>query len=728
MSNQLKNQSSPYLLQHAENPVDWYPWCEEAFELAKRVDKPIFLSIGYSTCHWCHVMAKESFENEAVAAILNRYFISVKVDREERPDIDSVYMTFCQAFTGRGGWPMSIFMTAEQKPFFAGTYFPPETRYGMIGFRDLLLTIAEKWKSDRSGLLQTADQIVAAVHDTEDKMDFDKRAGGKNQSDQQGLGDCGDWLDLGKQVDGRGMDRSGERELADPDMKSGIFRLSGLAATEFSRTFDAIHGGFGSAPKFPIPHNLIFLILYSQIQKDCTPAEQAYQTLEQMRRGGIFDQIGYGFSRYSTDAQFLVPHFEKMLYDNALLMLAYSVAYKASGRTEFLDTAEQTAEYILREMRGADGEFYSAQDADSEGQEGKFYVWDKEEICDILGEDIGEVFCQYYDITEDGNFEEKNIPNLLNGNAMNGSFAEEIEKLYQYRKNRAKLHLDDKILTSWNALMITAMSVLYRVTGEQKYLDAAVKADRFIQNHIADGDLLYVSCRDGVRSVYGFLDEYAFDTAALLSLYEVTGEKNYLQRARRMAQEAMEQFEDTVSGGYYLYGTKNSKLVTRPKETHDGAIPSGNAVMAYCLVRLSQFMVSENMDAMQDGESNRDVKYKDTEQGRGSAGYIGVKQYQEAAERQLKYLAAETVEYPTGHSMFLIALLFYQNPPQKITVVLSSQDHASDVIKDLPLYADVLILPENNTEYSLINGRTTYYVCRDHMCLPPVNELDKDFR
>lgn len=676
MYNHLKGQSSPYLLQHAENPVDWYPWCDEAFEQARNEDKPIFLSVGYSTCHWCHVMARESFENEAVAAILNRYFISIKVDREERPDIDNVYMTFCQEFTGRGGWPMSIFMTAEQKPFFAGTYFPPETRYGMIGFRDLLLTVAEKWKGDRSGLLQTADEIVAAVHVAEDKPSSGNREGNRKQFDQ--------------------------REQGDDGLESEMFGLSQIAASEFSQTFDSIHGGFGPAPKFPIPHNLIFLILYSQIQKDSISAEQAYKTLEQMRRGGIFDQIGYGFSRYSTDAQFLVPHFEKMLYDNALLILAYSVAYKASGRMEFLDTACQTAEYILREMRGEEGEFYSAQDADSEGKEGKYYVWDKQEICDVLGEDTGDAFCRYYDITEDGNFEGKNIPNLLNGNAINGSFAEEIERLYQYRKNRAKLHLDDKILTSWNALMITAMTVLYRVTGKQRYLDTAMKTDCFIQNHLAEDGLLYVSCRDGVRSVYGFLDEYAFGTAALLSLYEATGEREYLDRAGRMAKAAMEQFEDSKFGGYFLYGTKNGKLVTKPKETHDGAIPSGNAVMAYCLVRLSQ---------LADGEENRDIIDN------GDA-----EKYKKATKRQLEYLAAETAEYPTGHSMFLIALLFYQNPPQKITVVLSSQDQVSDVIKNLPLYADVRILPENNAEYSIINDRTTYYVCQDHMCLPPVNE------
>lgn len=710
MSNRLLKQSSPYLLQHAENPVDWYPWSEEAFEQARREEKPIFLSIGYSTCHWCHVMARESFENEAVAAILNRYFISIKVDREERPDIDSVYMTFCQAFTGRGGWPMSIFMTAEQKPFFAGTYFPPETHYAMIGFRDLLLTVAEKWKSNRSGLLQTADQIVEAVHAAEDKTDSRSIADAKPQSGNK-----------------EQKDDAGQMGLAYLGVESKIFRLPQIAAAEFSQTFDARYGGFGPAPKFPMPHNLIFLILYSQIQKDPAFAGQAYQTLEQMRRGGIFDQIGYGFSRYSTDAQFLVPHFEKMLYDNGLLMLAYSAAYKASGRIEFLDTAVQTAEYILREMRGADGEFYSAQDADSEGEEGKYYVWTRQEVCDILGEDTGEAFCYYYDITEEGNFEGKNIPNLLNGNALDSSFAEAIEKLYQYRKYRAKLHLDDKILTSWNALMIIAMSVLYRITGNQRYLDTARGADRFIQNHLADGDLLYVSCRDAVRSVFGFLDEYAFDTAALLSLYEVTGEKNYLDRAGRMAQAAMEQFEDSTSGGYYLYGTKNGALVTRPKETHDGALPSGNGVMAYCLVRLSQLADGvEYQDAVQSKDmanSCNTEKYKAVRRDHETGVYIDAVRYKNAAERQLEYLEAETAEVPTGHSMYLIALLFYHNPPQKITVVLPSQDHAGDIMKKLPLYADVRILPQDNSEYSLLNGRTTYYVCQDHMCLPPTNEM-----
>ena len=449
MSNRLKNQSSPYLLQHSENPVDWHPWCEEAFELARREDKPVFLSIGYSTCHWCHVMAHESFEQQETADILNQYFISVKVDREERPDIDSIYMEVCQAFTGRGGWPMSIFMTASQKPFFAGTYFPPESNRGIIGFKDLLLTVADKWKNNRQALLQTANDVAGQIC---------RRENTTGSAIQE--------------------------------------NLPKKAAALFSQSYDLKYGGFGSAPKFPMPHNLIFLTLYSQIYQDRDAFSQVEGTLSGMRRGGLFDQIGYGFSRYSTDNCFLVPHFEKMLYDNALLIMAYLAAYKKSQQKNYLDTAEQTARYILREMTDPDGGFYSAQDADSDGEEGKYYIWSLEEICSILGKERGEEFCRYFNITEQGNFEGKNIPNLLNGNDFTEDFAEETETLYQYRKKRARLHLDDKILTSWNSLMICAMSMLYRVTGKQCYLDAASSAANYIEENLADGNTLFVSCRD----------------------------------------------------------------------------------------------------------------------------------------------------------------------------------------------------------------------------------------
>ena len=360
MSNRLINQSSPYLLQHSENPVDWHPWCVEAFELARREDKPVFLSIGYSTCHWCHVMAHESFEKQEIADILNRYFVSVKVDREERPDIDSVYMEVCQAFTGRGGWPMSIFMTAEQKPFFAGTYFPPESNRSMIGFQDLLLTVADKWENNRDALLTTADDVSRQLCREESTVDS-------------------------------GIDE----------------KLPEMAAEVFAQSFDKKYGGFGPAPKFPMPHNLIFLTLYSRIYQDKRALSQVEGTLSGMRRGGLFDQIGYGFSRYSTDTYYLVPHFEKMLYDNALLIMAYLAAYKRNHEKSYLETAEKTAGYIFREMTNSDGGFYSAQDADSDGEEGKYYLWGYGEVCTVLGEEKGKKFCNYFDITERGNFEWK---------------------------------------------------------------------------------------------------------------------------------------------------------------------------------------------------------------------------------------------------------------------------------------------------------------------------------
>lgn len=654
MSNRLSNQSSPYLLQHAKNPVDWYPWGEEAFDKAAREDKPIFLSIGYSTCHWCHVMAHESFENEEIAELLNEYFVSIKVDREERPDIDSVYMSVCQAFTESGGWPMSIFMTAQQKPFFAGTYFPPAAQHGMMGFRELLLVIADKWKNNKSGLLESAEMILAQLNAEESK------------SDQ--LLNCS---------------------------------LPKLAAELFSVSFDKKYGGFGNAPKFPTPHNLIFLTLYSVIHDDHAAWNQAKSTLEQMRRGGIFDQIGYGFSRYSTDSYYLVPHFEKMLYDNALLILAYAVAYQVSGEGIFLDTAEKTADYIFREMSGSEGEFYSAQDADSEGEEGKYYVWSYEEILRLLGEEKGGEFCAYFGITTQGNFEGKNIPNLLKGNRISDAFEKERSILYDYRKLRAKLHLDDKILTSWNALMICAMSVLYRVTGSRQYLLAAERAQQFIEANLTDGEILYVSCRNHVRSVKGFFDDYAYYTAALISLYEATSKPDYLKRAEQICGEAKQQFTDEKGGGYFLYGTQNGSLIAKPKETYDGALPSGNSVMAYCLVRLSQMTQSGD--------------------------------YRQAAEKQLAFMSAEAEHYPAGYSMFLIAQLMYFYPPKKITVVLSEEErkeiekiqggpHRDSVIVRLPLYADITILERPTDEYRLVNDKTTYYICKNHTCLPPTNQ------
>ena len=374
MSNRLAKETSPYLLQHKDNPVEWYPWCDEAFELSEREDKPIFLSIGYSACHWCHVLAHESFEDEEVAEILNKYFISIKVDKEERPDIDSVYMAVCQAFTGGGGWPTSIFMTADQKPFFAGTYFPKTSRGGMIGFRELLLAIHEKWVSDRDMLLRQSDEIIKHLNGSQDSA-----------------------------------------ETADID-------LTHLAVRQYERIYDEKHGGFGRAPKFPTPHNLLFLLDYYERYKTASCLNMAEHTLLQMYRGGMFDHVGFGFCRYSTDKKFLVPHFEKMLYDNALLILAYCKAYTVTKKALSLDIAEQTASYIVHEMTSDEGGFYSSQDADSEGEEGKYYLFTPDEIIGILGQEEGERFNRHFDITDAGNFESKNIPNLLKNDPSDKSF------------------------------------------------------------------------------------------------------------------------------------------------------------------------------------------------------------------------------------------------------------------------------------------------------------------
>ena len=453
MSNRLKNETSPYLLQHAENPVDWYSWCQEAFEKARLEDKPIFLSIGYSTCHWCHVMAHESFEDERTASLLNQNFVSIKVDREERPDVDSVYMSVCQAFTGSGGWPMSIFMTWDKKPFFAGTYFPVQSRYGMPGFCDVLKAIVDSWKQNRQELLQSANEIVSHLkHNEYETDDFDSEM----------IMEHAVWL--------------------------------------WKRSFDKMHGGFGLAPKFPTSHNLLCLLLYARQNEDKEALHMVEETLLQMRKGGIFDQIGYGFSRYSTDARFLVPHFEKMLYDNGLLIMAYAAAYSATNNQLYLDTAEMTATYILREMTSESGGFYSAQDADSEGVEGKFYTFTFDEVIHVLGKENGAIFANVFDITPEGNFEGKNIPNLLKSNGLGVPFDEERQRLYQYRRNRTKLHLDDKMLIGWNSLMIAALAMLYRVSKNETYLQAAEKGQRFIQQNLCEGCQLYTSYRNGTHS------------------------------------------------------------------------------------------------------------------------------------------------------------------------------------------------------------------------------------
>ena len=643
MSNRLKYETSPYLLQHKENPVDWYPWGSEAFERAKEEDKPIFLSIGYSSCHWCHVIAHESFEDNEIAELLNRYFISIKVDKEERPDIDSVYMAVCQAFTGSGGWPTSIFMSAEQKPFFAGTYFPKTSRGGMIGLKELLIAIHEKWNNDRDSLLGESDKIIAHLNNAENTPEN---------------------ADLG---------------------------LTHSATAVYEHIYDNKNGGFGRAPKFPTPHNILFLLSYYERYKRNECLQMAEHTLMQMYRGGMFDHIGFGFCRYSTDKKFLVPHFEKMLYDNALLILAYCKAYNITKRTLYLEIAEKTADYILREMTSQEGGFYSAQDADSEGEEGKYYLFTPDEIIGVLGEKDGEAFNRHFDISNIGNFEGKNIPNLLSSDPADKSFDTFLPQLVLYRKKRYSLHLDDKILTSWNSLMITAMCELYLVSKKDIYLSTAQKAAAFIQKYLCKDDTLYVSFREGKCGVIGFLDDYAAYIFAMLSLYKATLDREYLKLAGRFCEKAISDFGDNT-GGFYLYGNNSEELILRPKETYDGAIPSGNSLMAYNLVRLSLI--------------TSDEKYKIT------------------AEQQLNFLASKA-QYLPGYAMFLTALLEYDEPPMKVTVVLDEQTDSNNIPLAVPLDAAVSLLPQPTEEYPLKNGKTTYYVCKGHSCMPATNDLNE---
>jgi uncharacterized protein YyaL (SSP411 family) len=643
-TNRLINEKSPYLLQHAHNPVDWYPWSDEAFEKAKAYDKPIFLSIGYSTCHWCHVMAHESFEDEEIAAILNQYFISVKVDKEERPDIDSVYMTVCQAFTGSGGWPTTIFMTPDKLPFFAGTYFPKTSRHGMPGLLYLLMEIHKQWDSNRQKLISSA-------------MDITERL---QQQDKGG---------------GKGI----ASELLDE------------AAEMFQNTFDKDHGGFGPAPKFPLPHNLLFLMDRYKKNNNLILLEMVETTLKHMYLGGLFDHIGGGFSRYSTDRYFLVPHFEKMLYDNALLITSYARAYCLTEDSLYLSIAEKTASYILKEMTGPNGEFYCAQDADSEGVEGKYYVFRPEEIINVLGKERGELFNSTYDISTKGNFEGKSIPNLLKSGPIGDDFSQELAKLYEYRKNRYKLHLDDKMLCSWNSLMISALGLLYRVTKESEYLQAAIKAQEFIESRLNMENVLYTSFREGKLGSEGFIDDYAYYIFALLSLYDATLDSNYLEKAKQLCQRTLNNFYDNKEGGFWLYGDSGEKLILRPKETYDGALPSGNSVMAYNLVRLYHITEDEA--------------------------------YGNLAEDQLSFMSGAADGYPAGYSFFLLALSMYEEPPERITIVLQEGDDKRRLARQMPLGAAVSVLEHPTEDFPLKNNKTTYYVCRNHACHPPVNEI-----
>ena len=692
MSNRLKSEKSPYLLQHKDNPVNWYPWCEEAFHRAKEEDKPVFLSIGYSTCHWCHVMAHESFEDETVAQILNQGYICIKVDREERPDIDAVYMSVCQAVTGSGGWPLTIVMTPEQKPFFAGTYFPKERYYGRPGLVDILRELLSLWKNRREELIRAGEEITAAINRTGNAAN------------------------------------PGDSKVSRKD--HAILRK---AYQIFAQQFNPVWGGFGSAPKFPVPHNLLFLMRYAREEEGYRAGGEgsealrmAERSLDAMAEGGIHDHIGGGFSRYSTDERWLVPHFEKMLYDNALLILAYLEIYRLTGKEKYADTVRHTADYILRELTDERGGFYCGQDADSEGVEGKYYIFTPEEIESVLGKEDGQAFCRLYGITVAGNFEGKNIPNRIRytenekkSETERARDSEEGEKdclgqtawlkaLYEYRLRRTKLSKDDKILLSWNAWTILAFARAGAVLKEDNYLEAAKRAQRFIETHMTGEDnRLYLRYRDGETAHKGQLEDYAVYTLALLELYGTTFQTEYLGNAILRAQQMVAFFEDSEAGGYYISASDAGRLIARPKEIYDGAIPSGNSAAAMALQRLA-LLTGEN-------------------------------RWQEAAGRQLGFCAGEIQEYPAGYSYALLAMADAVYPHKELVCAVSGRMSEELRMQLAELAAggmSILVKTEDNkeelaecapftAEYPIPQEGEMYYLCEDGACRAPVKTLQQ---
>lgn len=591
--NRLVHEKSPYLIQHAHNPVDWFPWGEAAFKKAHQEEKPIFLSIGYSTCHWCHVMEQESFENEQLASLLNAHFIAVKVDREERPDVDNIYMQVCQALTGSGGWPLTIIMTPDREPFYAATYLPIRNRGGMPGLTEILNSIAGMWQKDRDKALRAGREVTSAIK------------------------------------------KSATRHVIE-SLGSQIFEN---AFNQYQKAFDLDFGGFGTAPKFPMPHALSFLLKYSELYNQSRALAMVEKTLQAMYQGGIYDHIGYGFARYSTDRKWLVPHFEKMLYDNALLVIAYIQAHRVTGKDLYRQIARDTLEYILRDMTSPEGGFYSAEDADSEGEEGKFYTWTREEIIDVLG-NRSEEFDKYYDITAEGNFEGKNIPNLINQNLNEDprhKFETERQKLFMIREKRVKPFKDDKILTGWNGLMIAALAVAYADIKDSRYLQSAQQAADFIYKQLRreDGRLL-ARYREGEAGYPAYASDYAYFIWGLIELYEISGHSLYLEQAISLNNQLIELFYDCEQGGLFFYGSDSEQLLTRPKEFYDGSVPSDNAVATYNFVRLARL--------------TGDLRLNDL------------------AQQQFEHFAGIINRNPTIGAFWLQAALYQQNRSQKIVL------------------------------------------------------------
>jgi uncharacterized protein YyaL (SSP411 family) len=555
--NRLAAETSPYLLQHARNPVDWYPWGDEALEKARREDKPILLSIGYSACHWCHVMEKESFEDEAVAALMNQSFVCIKVDREERPDVDEIYMSAVQMMTGSGGWPLTVFLTPELEPFYGGTYFPPDDRWGRPGFSTVLREIARVYREERPKVRDAAKTLTERI---------------------QSLA----VTPASRELMTRSLVQSAARELA--------------------LRFDSREGGFSPAPKFPPSGAISLLLRYHATSRDPDALAMVELTLDKMAAGGMYDHLGGGFHRYSTDALWLVPHFEKMLYDNALLARAYLEAFQVTKKGDYARVARETLDWVLGEMQGDEGGYYSTQDADSEGVEGKFYVWSDEEVRKLLGE-RAEEFCRIYDVTPSGNWEGENILHRPGGFSSNDAdlesrLHEARALLLKERNKRVHPGLDDKILTSWNGLMIIAMAHGYRVLGDERFLTSARRAARFIEERMEDEGRLLATYRGGRARLKAYLDDYAFLLGGYVELFETDFDPHWLARARSLAAQLATLFRDETGSGFFFTGSDHEKLLSRTKSGYDGAIPSGNAMAATYLLKLAELTGSREQEAL----------------------------------------------------------------------------------------------------------------------------------
>jgi uncharacterized protein YyaL (SSP411 family) len=670
VANRLANETSPYLLQHKDNPVDWYPWGAEALARAKQEDRPMLVSIGYSACHWCHVMEHESFEDERTAAVMNERFVNIKVDREERPDLDSIYMTAVQAMTGHGGWPLNVFVTPDGVPFYGGTYWPPEDRQGMPAFTKVLEAVSDAYRNRRDEVLENAEQIR-------------------------------DYLTRATQT----TPRPGDLQPA----------LLDEAVRNLSRAFDGENGGFGGAPKFPQPATLEFLLRYYRGTNDDRAAKMLRLTLDEMAAGGMYDQIGGGFHRYAVDAIWLVPHFEKMLYDNAQLARVYLDAFRAFGDANDRRVASETLDYVAREMTGPEGGFYSTQDADSEGEEGKFYVWTPEEIEEVLGEEEARVVSHYYDVTPGGNFEGHSILYLPRPAAAVaadlGISVERLEevlaaarpKLYAARERRVHPGRDEKVLTSWNGMMLRAFAEASRTLSRPDYRDVARRNAEFLLDKLRrDGRLLH-TYKDGQAKLNGYLEDYANLIDGLIALYEATFERRWIEEAIALAQTMVAEFADEEGVGFYDTGISHETLVSRPRELHDGATPAGNSVATGVLLKL--------------------------------AAMTGNADFQRRAAVVLQSMARPMAEHPTGFGRILSALDAYLATPREVAIAARRDDPGIDALAGAVYsrYEPNAILgfadPEDQTVAELLpflaerpmkDGVATAYLCERYACLPPV--------